>query len=79
MADITNKKAMLLQNLQDAGLDDEHIKCCMSMAEEYSDVKMLPTLLQYRTVLLDTIHEKQDKLECLDYLIFQLQSKKQTI
>lgn len=67
---------MLLQNLQDAGCDQATIDCCMSMANESADIiKMLPLLQKFRTCLLDGIHKEQDKLESLDYLIYQLKKK----
>ncbi len=54
MANLNDEKAMLLQNLQDAGCDEATIECC----------------------LLDGIHKEQDKLESLDYLIYQLKKTK---
>ncbi len=75
MANMNDEKAMLLQNLQDAGCDGATIECCMCMANESADIKMLPLLQKFRTCLLDEIHKEQGKLESLDYLIYQLKKK----
>ncbi|SDM49067.1 hypothetical protein [Lachnospira pectinoschiza] len=76
MADITNKKAMLLQNLRDAGCDQKMIDTCMNIADQNADAKILPLLQEYRTCQLDRVHREQDKLESLDYLMYQLQKQR---
>ena len=42
------------------------------------DIEMqIKILSNYRKKLLDTIHEEQSKLDCLDYLIFTLKKEEQ--
>ncbi len=67
---------MLLQNLRDAGCDQKMIDTCMNIANQNADVKMLPFLQEYRTSQLDRVHKEQDKLESLDYLMYQLQKQR---
>ncbi|MDO4619473.1 MAG: hypothetical protein Q4B09_02525 [Lachnospiraceae bacterium] len=75
MANLLNEKDMLLQNLQDAGCDHDMIACCMQLAEQNSEVRMLPELQKFRGCLLEAMHQEQRKLECLDYLIYQLKKQ----
>ncbi len=73
MADAKNKQAVLLENLQDAGCDCDLVEQCMDCCDEGELKKMLPKLRAFRTCLLESIHKEQDKLESLDYLIYQLE------
>lgn len=61
----------IIDNLRDAGCSEELI-------EQYtyadSGCARICLLKQYRRELLENIHSEQKKLECLDYLIYQLRS-----
>lgn len=61
----------IVDNLRDAGCSEELIEQYTSAA---SDCARICLLKQYRRELLDSIHAEQKKLECLDYLIYQLRS-----
>ncbi len=78
MANRNDSRAVLRQNLQDAGCDEQMTEYCMRMAERDAAMQMLPLLKRYRSRLLDGIHEQQDRLECLDYLIYNL-NKQQSL
>ncbi len=56
-------------NLLDAGCDEAFIA---EVAALPSTCARLCRLKAYRRELLDGIHAEQKKLECLDYLIYQL-------
>ena len=58
-----------LANLRDAGCDEVLIGELEALP---SSCARLCRLKAYRRELLDGIHDKQRKLECLDYLIYQL-------
>ncbi len=58
-----------LTNLRDAGCDQAFID---EMDKLSSACAKLCRLKAYRRELLDGIHVEQKKLECLDYLIYQL-------
>ena len=61
------------QNLIDAGCDEDFIRrfenciCDMSKCEKL--------LAQHRRELLDEIHEKEDNISCLDYLVFMMKKE----
>ncbi len=60
-----------LTNLRDAGCDQEFID---EIDKLPSTCAKLCRLKAYRRELLDGIHAEQKKLECLDYLIYQLRN-----
>lgn len=60
-----------IDNLRDAGCNEEFIEQYTSAA---SGCARMCLLKQYRRELLGSIHAEQKKLECLDYLIYQLRS-----
>lgn len=57
------------ENLRDAGCDEELIAELETLPGTCAQLCRLKT---YRRDLLDGIHVEQRKLECLDYLIYQL-------
>lgn len=61
----------IVDNLCDTGCSEELIEQYASAA---SDCARICLLKQYRRELLGSIHSEQKKLECLDYLIYQLRS-----
>ena len=61
----------IVDNLRDAGCSEELIEQYASAA---SGCARMCLLKKYRRELLDSIHSEQKKLECLDYLIYQLRS-----
>lgn len=60
-----------IANLRDAGCSEELIEQYASAASGCARICLLK---QYRRELLGSIHAEQKKLECLDYLIYQLRS-----
>lgn len=60
-----------IANLRDAGCSEELIEQYTSAASGCARICLLK---QYRRELLSSIHAEQKKLECLDYLIYQLHS-----
>ena len=62
----------VLENLKDAGCDEGMIERCREMAEDGPE--MIRLLSLHRRVLLDALHADQMKLDCLDYLLFQLRN-----
>ena len=61
----------IVDNLRDAGCSEELIERYASAASGCARICLLK---QYRRKLLSSIHSEQKKLECLDYLIYQLRS-----
>lgn len=66
-----------LQNLCDAGCDEETLRayCALEARKAQSPTaahEQLRLLRQYRRALLGELHVCQEKLDCLDYLIYRL-------
>ncbi len=59
----------ILTNLRDAGCDQAFIDEIEALPSTCAQLRRLKA---YRRDLLDGIHAEQKKLECLDYLIYQL-------
>ena len=76
MAHASDYRALLLQNLEDAGCDDETIQSCMSQFLRNNSAGMLRVLSQHKHKLLDTVHTCQKEIDCLDYLMFRLEHGK---
>lgn len=62
----------ILMNLQDAGCDDKIIKKYFQLQEMGRRTEQIRLLSLHRASLLDEIHEEQQKLDCLDYLIYAM-------
>ena len=60
----------LIQNLQDAGCDDQTIQ--RFMQADGKKEEMLHILHEQRIRILDALHPIQEELECLDYLIYKI-------
>ena len=65
----------MIQNLRDAGCPPEAITGFMHCMESGEVKKGLMLLEQQRRELLAGIHEGQRKLDCLDYLVYQMRRK----
>lgn len=64
-------KEEIIQNLKDAGVDDEMIACYMECSL-FGETKKQKTLLEkHRQELLEDLHQCQKEIDCLDYLIYQ--------
>lgn len=61
--------------LKDAGMKPEQIKQLLSNCREARWAGVKQRLLSYRSELLSAVHDKQDKLFCLDLLIRKLKLK----
>lgn len=62
----------VIQNLKDAGCKDDFIKKFILALENNQNETVFLLLREWRNSLLDEIHKKQHKLDCLDYLIRNL-------
>jgi len=66
----------LIQNLRDAGCDEKIIADFLKYWESGKDPEGLRLLRKQRSHLLDLVHEEQKKIDCLDYLVYQIQMQK---
>lgn len=61
------------QNLIDAGCDEDFICRFEDCICDRSKCEKL--LAQHRRELLDEVHEKEDNISCLDYLVFMMKKE----
>lgn len=69
-----------LRNLADAGCDPDTVRSYCEMEQcvcEKPGVRQqqIELLCKHRRELLDELHGCQDKIDCLDYLLYQLKEK----
>ena len=78
MPEASDKQAILRENLKDAGCDPDMIRNCEILAQSEKQGELMRVLSQHRRALLDAVHENERRIDCLDYLVYQLekQSKK---
>lgn len=65
----------LIQNLQDAGCDEETIRAFTEDLRKGRIAAELKRLAAHRCALLDGLHRKQKQIDCLDYLVYTLKEK----
>ena len=78
MPEASDKQAILRENLKDAGCDLDMIRRCEALAQSEKQGELMWVLSLHRRALLDAVHENERRIDCLDYLVYQLekQSKK---
>lgn len=63
----------VIQNLKDAGCGQEiigHFMKCMEQDDLNSQLRLMK---EHRKCLLDRVHEEEKKIDCLDYLVYQME------
>ena len=63
---------VLIKNLKDAGCDAKTIEKFMSDLQKGKEESGLKQLAIHRKKLLDSIHKEQKRIDCLDYLVYQM-------
>lgn len=69
-------KKDILQNLKDAGCDEEMVQKFMRCVEAKDDNEEMLLLEKYRECLLEHVHQEEQKISCLDYLAYRLKEMK---
>lgn len=72
---MTSNQAVL-QNLEDAGCDLKTVKEFLMLDGEGKTGEQLRLLERHRQQLLERVHREEKKIDCLDYLVYQLNKKK---
>ncbi len=67
-----DRKEALIQNLQDAGCNQNLIKEFFDLLEKKEIDQILILLNKYRRSVLDTLHKNQKEIDILDYLIYDI-------
>lgn len=66
-------RAAIIQNLKDAGCSQEIVECCIHCLDMGKKAELLKRLESHRKGLLDKVHEGEKQIDCLDYLVFQIE------
>lgn len=69
-------KEAIEQNLRDAGCDEKCICQFMEDMDEKREKEGLKLLQDHRRKLLDAMHREQKRIDCLDYLVYEMQKAK---
>lgn len=77
MPHISDTQAILRDNLRDAGCDEDLSRRFLALVEEGREKAALALLRQHRKVLLDRCHEDQQRLDCLDHLVYRMEKESQ--
>ncbi len=75
MPEANNEAQRFRENLIDIGFGEEMIAHCSLLQKEGRNEDLLRILRLRRRDLLNSIHAEQKKLDCLDYLAYQLRRK----
>lgn len=73
-----NNENAIIQNLKDAGCDEDTIQTFVEDLREEKVAEGLKLLAAHRRSLLDNLHKDQKQIDCLDYLVYKLE-KDQTM
>ena len=74
MTAIGNRESVI-RNLEDAGCETEMIQNFLGWFDKGQQMKQLELLEHQRECLLDRVHKEEQRISCLDYLIYQIQKK----
>ena len=72
MALATDRIAVITENLTDSGLDENGIAECLQMLEKNEFTGLQKFIADYRRQLLDSVHEYNKQIDCLDYFTYTL-------
>ena len=76
---VYDSEEAVIQNLKDAGCNQETIDQFMDCLKRGALSEQLQVLSRYRRSLLDKIHIEQKRIDCLDYLVYQIEQHKVAI
>lgn len=68
-------KEDVVQNLKDAGCDEEKIKCFMEYVKHGNIIRGLALLEEHRRFLLEQVHLEERQISCLDYLVYKIKQE----
>ena len=68
----------VLQNLKDAGCTDEMVAEFMALQNREDEEQQIQLLSGHRKHLLEKLHREEKRIDCLDYLLYQMQKRNKT-
>ncbi len=75
MPNAADTDGILRQNLVDAGCGPEIIRQCMALARKRDQAELMRILSRHRRTLLDTVHQNEKRIDCLDYLVYTMEKQ----
>ena len=75
MPEASDKQAILRENLKDAGCDLDTICRCEALIQGEKKGELMRVLFLHRQALLDAVHKNERRIDCLDYLIYQIEKQ----
>ena len=75
MAEASDIMGILHQNLIDAGCGEDLTRSCMELAKANQWDRILSLLAKQRASLLDSVHDGQKRIDCLDFLVYSIHKK----
>lgn len=69
--EMKNQEAVI-QNLKDAGCKTEQVEAFLEIGREGDVKRQMKLLERHRQALLEAMHQEQRRIDCLDYLLFQM-------
>ena len=67
----------VVQNLKDPGCTDKMVEKFMALQDSEGEEQQLRLLSGHRKHLLEKLHRDERRIDCLDYLIYQMEKKKE--
>ena len=75
MPEASDTKGIFRQNLIDAGCGPELVRQCAALAQQKETSELMRVLSRHRRARLDTVHQNEKRIDCLDYLMYNLQKE----
>lgn len=69
----------VIQNLKDAGCDDNMVERFLALQQEGNTAQQMKLLACHRCKLLARVHREEEKIQCLDFLLYQMEKKKRNL
>ena len=66
----------LLDNLEDAGCDSSFVERFLALERSGQYRELLRLLSDHRRHLIDCLHREERRIDCLDYLVYQLEKRR---
>lgn len=75
---VRRTEMQIVQNLKDAGCPDDFIQTFMETLAQGKTADGVKLLQKHRRFLLNSTHAWQKRIDCLDYLLYQIKEQKKT-
>ncbi|WP_294580916.1 hypothetical protein [uncultured Thomasclavelia sp.] len=75
MPEYRDKEGIFFQNLYDAGCNQTLIEKCINLYKNNDIQELLKVLFYHKKDLLISLHQKEDEIDCLDYLITSIKQE----